>query len=165
VTHSTQQGLDAFVLSSGAPGAVLAWSRRGEPATTVAAGVSSPHSTDAMTTGASFLIASVTKVFTEVLALRFVERGQLGLDEPIGAVLPDWPDGERITVRQGLAHEWPGGPVDDDEGSGSGPFVAAQLGLPLANLSRNFTWEETLAWVRDRPLQCGPGTVGVATAT
>lgn len=53
-----------------------------------------------------FDLASVTKLFTAVLTVRQIERGRIGLDEPVAARLPEYAAGgkERITVRQLLTH-------------------------------------------------------------
>ncbi len=51
-----------------------------------------------------FAIASVTKTFTSALILRYVDDGQLDLDDPIARWLPDWPNARKITVRMLLNH-------------------------------------------------------------
>jgi methyl acetate hydrolase len=43
---------------------------------------------DAMTVDSVFRIASMTKAITGTAAMRLVERGRVGLDQPIGEVLP-----------------------------------------------------------------------------
>ncbi|KAB2578939.1 Acyltransferase mlcH [Lasiodiplodia theobromae] len=42
-----------------------------------------------ITFDATFLLASCTKLFTSICALQCVERGQIGLDEPLDAHLPE----------------------------------------------------------------------------
>ena len=52
-----------------------------------------------------FWVASVGKQFAAAAILKLVEQGKLGLDDPIGRILPDVPaDKAPITVRQLLAH-------------------------------------------------------------
>jgi CubicO group peptidase (beta-lactamase class C family) len=54
-----------------------------------------------------FRIGSMNKMFTAVAALQLVETGRLGLDEPIGTYLPDYPNAElasKVTVRHLLTH-------------------------------------------------------------
>lgn len=49
-----------------------------------------------------FALASTSKVITAIAAMQLVERGEVGLDEPIGRFLPDYPNAlarERVTVR------------------------------------------------------------------
>jgi len=51
-----------------------------------------------------FEVASVTKIFMSALTLRLVEEGLVTLDEPIATWLPDFPEADRITVRNLLGH-------------------------------------------------------------
>jgi CubicO group peptidase (beta-lactamase class C family) len=58
-------------------------------------------------TGATiFDLASLTKIFTTVLLLRRVERGQVDLDEPVGRILPEIPAplGRLLTPRHLITH-------------------------------------------------------------
>jgi CubicO group peptidase (beta-lactamase class C family) len=54
-----------------------------------------------------FDLASLTKVFVATTALQAVERGALRLDEPLGALVPEWNTSEKagITLRRLLAHD------------------------------------------------------------
>ena len=58
----------------------------------------------AMTTRTSFHFASVTKMATAALALRLVEQGRLGLDDPIVRWYPAWRGDRAATVRDLLGH-------------------------------------------------------------
>ncbi len=51
-------------------------------------------------------LASLTKLFVTTLLLELVSAEELGLDEPLARVLPEWRDGARraITARMLLAH-------------------------------------------------------------
>ena len=54
-----------------------------------------------------FNLASMTKMFTAVAVAQLVEKGKITLDEPVGKVLPDYPNrevSEKVTVRQLLNH-------------------------------------------------------------
>jgi D-alanyl-D-alanine carboxypeptidase len=51
-----------------------------------------------------FEIASITKTFMSVLTLRLAEQGIVELDQPIAALLPDFPASELITIRMLLGH-------------------------------------------------------------
>jgi CubicO group peptidase (beta-lactamase class C family) len=55
-----------------------------------------------------FAVASMTKLFTAAAAMHLVEAGQLDLDAPVSAVLPDFgrrdPRSREITARQLLSH-------------------------------------------------------------
>ena len=51
-----------------------------------------------------FRIGSVTKQFTAVAILQLQEEGFLDLQAPISKYLPDYPEGERITIHHLLTH-------------------------------------------------------------
>jgi len=60
-----------------------------------------------VTVDTSFRIGSMNKMFTAVAVLQLVEAGKLGLDDPIGKHLPDYPNkdiAEQVTVRHLLTH-------------------------------------------------------------
>jgi D-alanyl-D-alanine carboxypeptidase len=59
------------------------------------------------TTETKFRIGSMNKMFTAVATLQLVEKGQLGLDDPIGKHLPDYPNKDvasKVEVRHLLTH-------------------------------------------------------------
>jgi CubicO group peptidase (beta-lactamase class C family) len=90
------------------PGAQLAFHRDGE--TTLVETGSERHGDDAPVSHQSgFPYGSVTKSFTATVVLQLVAGGDLGLDEPIGAVIGDLagaPNGidRLVTPRQLLSH-------------------------------------------------------------
>lgn len=49
-------------------------------------------------------IGSLTKTFTSVMVLQLVEEGKLKLDDPVSKHLPGFPGGDKVTVRDLLAH-------------------------------------------------------------
>ena len=51
-----------------------------------------------------FPIASITKTFIAALAIKLAEEGRLRLDDPLARWLPDWPNADRISLRQLLNH-------------------------------------------------------------
>ena len=54
-----------------------------------------------------FRLGSMNKMFTAVATLQLVEAGKLGLDDPLGKHLPDYPNKEvaaKVTVRHLLTH-------------------------------------------------------------
>ena len=51
-----------------------------------------------------YRIASITKQFTVAAVMRLVERGSVGLDDPITRFLPQYPQWSSVTVRQLLNH-------------------------------------------------------------
>jgi len=56
------------------------------------------------TTKTRFRIASITKQFTAVAILQLVDRGFLKLHDPITLVLPNFPNGDQITIHHILTH-------------------------------------------------------------
>jgi CubicO group peptidase (beta-lactamase class C family) len=51
-----------------------------------------------------FKIASITKQFTAVAILQLMEQGKLGLQDSITKFIPDYPQGNKITVEHLLTH-------------------------------------------------------------
>ncbi len=45
-----------------------------------------------------FAIGSISKTYTSAMALRLVEQGVLGLDDPVSKYLPTYPNGDKITL-------------------------------------------------------------------
>jgi D-alanyl-D-alanine carboxypeptidase len=153
-----RQSLARFIEDSDTPGGALAWSTDGGQVQTAVAGSNSEAPLEPITEDSQFPIASLTKIFTGVLILRLIDEGHLRLDEPIGSLLPDWPETNEITIRQLLSHSSGLAPQGDDDGDGTSPYGDAQRELLEANAGRCFTLEESLEWLRGRPLLSHPGT-------
>lgn len=54
-----------------------------------------------------FRIGSMDKMFTAVAVMQFVEAGKLSLDDPIGKILPEYPNRDvatRVTIKHLLTH-------------------------------------------------------------
>ena len=51
-----------------------------------------------------FEVASITKTFMAALTLQLVDEGAFGLDDTIAGWLPDFPEADRITIRNLLGH-------------------------------------------------------------
>lgn len=62
-------------------------------------GVSDEETGRPMNAADKVRIASITKTFTGTAILQLVDRGLLGLDDPLSRYV-DWPDGNAITIRQ-----------------------------------------------------------------
>ncbi len=56
------------------------------------------------TSQTQFRIASLTKPFTAIAILQLQERGVLSVQDPIAKYLPDFPQGEKITIHHLLTH-------------------------------------------------------------
>lgn len=53
---------------------------------------------------ARFRIASITKTFTAGAILMLIERGKIALDDPLAKFAPEFPNADKITIRQLLLH-------------------------------------------------------------
>jgi D-alanyl-D-alanine carboxypeptidase len=63
------------------------------------------RATKAPVTGSTpFPIASITKTFVAALAIKLADEGRLRLDDPLARWLPDWPNADKISLRQLLNH-------------------------------------------------------------
>src|SRR5262245_5519893 len=51
-----------------------------------------------------FHIASISKTFTAAAIIILEERGQLNLSDPLSKYIPDYPDGNKITIHHLLIH-------------------------------------------------------------
>ncbi len=90
--------------------------------------------------GTLFSVDTITRVFTATALMRLVERGLIGLDEPVRRTLPALatPDKRELTLRQLLSHT-AGFPATDpaeealwSEMADFDRFVASAARLPLA---------------------------------
>jgi CubicO group peptidase (beta-lactamase class C family) len=93
-----------------------------------------------------FRLGSVTKQFTAMLIMQQVEKGKIGLDDPIGKYLPDYPKpaADKVVVRQLLNHT-------------SGIFNYTDIRDTRSDRSPH-TVDEIVAIFSTRPLEFEPGT-------
>ncbi|PCC68147.1 CubicO group peptidase, beta-lactamase class C family [Nannocystis exedens] len=92
-----------------------------------------------------FRIFSVTKVFTAAAIMQLVERGQLGLDDPLARFLPAFPRADEVTVRHLLSHS-----SGIHEYAGSSP-VLERMGATPEDLVRHIAAQPV-------PFDFAPGT-------
>jgi len=97
------------------------------------------------TPATKFRIGSLTKAFTAAAVLLLQEDGSLDDDDPLARFIPDYPAGDRITLRHLLSHT-----------SGIPNFTA----LPeYDDYSQHpATWPGTIALFKDLPLEFEPGS-------
>lgn len=112
----------------------------------LAAGTMSYHGGIAVTTRNLFQIASNTKAFTAIIALRLAAAGKLNLDQTIGQWLPQYPQWKSITIRRLL-----------NMTSGIASFDASNAWQKaiVADPKHDFTPEQLIAYVENIPLQKG----------
>jgi CubicO group peptidase (beta-lactamase class C family) len=92
-----------------------------------------------------FHIASVTKTFTAAAILKLEQEGKLKLSDPLSKYVPDFLNGERITIEQMLAH------------SSGLPDYYSLPEYPAKKYQR-VTLPELIAWVKTKPLDFLPGS-------
>ncbi|REC49657.1 serine hydrolase domain-containing protein [Chryseobacterium pennipullorum] len=88
-----------------------------------------------------FIIASVSKVFVKYAVLKLVEQGKLKLSDHLNQYIPDFPNGEKISIENLLYH---------------------QSGLPreITNYEKyeSLSLEKTIDLAKDEKLEFEPGT-------
>jgi CubicO group peptidase (beta-lactamase class C family) len=92
-----------------------------------------------------FHIASVTKTFTAAAIVMLEQQGKLKLTDPLSKYVPDYLNGERITIEQMLTHS---SGVPDYYSLPEYPTKKYQR-VPLPDL---------IAWVKTKPLEFLPGS-------
>jgi CubicO group peptidase (beta-lactamase class C family) len=127
----------------------------------------------AMTCDAIFCQASITKLFTSVVAMTLVEQGKLRLDQPVSRYLPKFRDlkvsvetpGEHGTVTQNLVPAAREMTIHDLMRHTSG-LTYGDFGNSLVHReyvkTKVFDWDQTNAEMVERlaalPLACQPGS-------
>ncbi len=92
-----------------------------------------------------FHIASVTKTFTAAAILRLEQQGKLKLSDPLSRYVPDFLNGDRITIEQLLTHT-----------SGLPDFYSLAE-YPVRKYQR-VPLPDLIAWVKTKPLDFLPGS-------
>jgi hypothetical protein len=140
--------VDALFFARGrgdVPGAAVAVIQDGKVVHKRGYGLANLEDAIPCTTQTKFRIVSLTKAFTAMAVLMLHEKGLLDIDDSIGKYLPDYPNGENITIRQLLSHT-----------SGvKEPFVDVEA---PGGFFRSYTpLEKRYAMCRDEPPEFEPG--------
>lgn len=124
------------------PGVAVSVRRAGQAVYDVASGAASLRPDGSrersLTSSDTFDIASVSKTITAAAVLRMAERGELDLDAPLSTWHPEFPEAQRITVRQLL-----------DQTSGVPDFDGDE---PDNAFMRALTDHPDLPWAPGRPI-------------
>ncbi|HCF30286.1 MAG TPA: serine hydrolase, partial [Cyanobacteria bacterium UBA11049] len=91
-----------------------------------------------------FRLGSITKQFTAAAILQLQEQGRLNVNAPVSAYLPNYPNGDRITIHQLLNHT-----------SGIPNFTSFPDYEQMKR--RSTSLDELIAWFKDKPLDFTPG--------
>ncbi|NWG19661.1 MAG: beta-lactamase family protein [Chloroflexi bacterium] len=132
---------EALVGSGRVPGLVVALAADGQPAAVFAIGTDAAGR--ALICGDLFPVASITKLATALAVLRLVDRGLLGLDDPIDRFVRRATPDPAVTIRRLLCHT-AGLPID-----------LAPADAPYAP---GLTWERLGDACTRSGLQYAPGT-------
>lgn len=120
---------------------------QGEGAVTRSYGLANQEHQVANTPTTKFRIGSVTKQFTAVAILQLQEQGLLDVQAPISTYLPDYPEGDRITIHQLLTHT-----------AGIPEYLDPKVFPDLAEWMRlPATLEQLADRFKDLPLEFEPG--------
>jgi len=93
--------------SAGKFSGVWLWAKNGKVITSGARGRADRERGIDNTLDTRFRIGSMNKMLTAVATLQLVERGKVSLDDPIGKILPDYPNAQvasKVKVRHLLSH-------------------------------------------------------------
>ncbi|MGH7746775.1 MAG: serine hydrolase domain-containing protein, partial [Candidatus Dormibacteria bacterium] len=112
-------------------------------------GTADPNTNQPMATNLYMRIGSLTKTFTVTAVLQLVDKGDVGLDDPIAKYLPTVPGGDRVTVRD-LA--------DMRSGLPSYSKNDAWLDTWLANPTAPWTPQQLVAYSYEEKPLFDPGT-------
>lgn len=159
LTAGVDAAIDAALADKRLVGTVVLISRNGEQIYRRAAGLADRENGDAMREETIFRLASVTKPIVAIAAMRLVEQGRIGLNDPVTKWLPDFqprlPDGNEAVIRirhllthtSGLTYGFTGDETD--------PYVRAGVsgGLNEPGLSL----AENLRRIASAPLRFAPG--------
>ncbi|HJQ36598.1 MAG TPA: serine hydrolase domain-containing protein [Thermoanaerobaculia bacterium] len=131
--------VDAYLaplVKSGELNAVVLIARGDKPVVQRAYGMASFELQKPLDAGGRFRIASITKTFTSAAILMLIERGKLALDDPLAKYAPEFPNADKITIRQLLLHR---SGVPNPK---LAPCSGATLGDVVADLAKQPLWFE-----------------------
>jgi CubicO group peptidase (beta-lactamase class C family) len=97
-------------------------------------------------TNSIYQLGSITKTFTGAAILQLQEEKKLSVKDKLSTYLPDYPNGDQITIEQLFAHT-----------SGIYDFKGVLYGKDSLAFTRPITKERVLATFRDKPLMNTPG--------
>ncbi|MER5498917.1 MULTISPECIES: serine hydrolase domain-containing protein [unclassified Streptomyces] len=148
VSRQLDRAVRQVMREAGVPGVTVGLWTPGKGSYVRAFGTADKASGAPMSTGLNMRVGSVTKTFTVTALLTLVDRGEVGLDDPIGRYVKGVPDGDRITLRDlaGMRSGLFNYSMDPD-------FFKALTSDPR----RPFTPQELLAYSFGHPPQFRPG--------
>jgi CubicO group peptidase (beta-lactamase class C family) len=107
-SQSLKQKIDSIILSElndkDGPGGVFMVSKNGKPIYEKAFGKANIELDIRLETDNVFQLASMTKQFTAIAILMLEEQGKLNTKDAISKYIPDYPNGNKITIHHLLTH-------------------------------------------------------------
>lgn len=91
-----------------------------------------------------FRLGSITKQFTAVCILMLQERGLLNVTDPISKYIPDYPNGNKITLHNLLTHT-----------SGIAEHISTEL---FSHADHYYSPNDIINLFKDKPMEFEPGT-------
>jgi len=104
LARALQNALNVERAAASLPGVAAAVVIPGQGLWSGGSGVANRATKEPVTGRTPFPIASITKTFVAALAIKLADEGRLRLDDPLGRWLPDWPNADKISLRQLLNH-------------------------------------------------------------
>jgi CubicO group peptidase (beta-lactamase class C family) len=93
-----------------------------------------------------FQLGSITKQFTSTVILKLQEQGKLSVEDKLSKYIPDFPEGNRITIDQMLSHT-------------SGIYNYTDDNRFLNNESlQHVEWSRLISLIESKPLEFAPGS-------
>lgn len=143
LANSIDAYLEAFLESGYFMGAVLV-ARAGDVLLSNGYGMANLEHKAPNTSQTKFRLGSITKQFTAAAILQLQEQGLLQVNAPISTYLPDYPNGEQITIHHLLNH------------TAGIPNYTSFPDFPQKTRTV-MSLDELIAWFSDRPLEFTAG--------
>lgn len=126
------------------PGGAFMVAKAGKPIYQKAFGKANLELNVNMNTFNVFQLGSITKQFTSIAILMLEEKGKLSVSDPISKFIPDYPNGNNITIHQLLNHT-----------SGVKDFTKMKSIAQIAQ--QNLSPKELVGFFIDEPIDFKPG--------
>lgn len=136
--------LTTLFKASDEPGAVFLVAKDGKPIYRKAFGQANIELDVSMKPENVFQIGSMTKQFTAMAIMKLEEQGKLNVNDAVSKYIPDYPNGNNITIHQLLTHT-----------SGIKDFTKMKSIMSIAK--KDLTPEELLDFFKEEPENFQPG--------
>ncbi|MCV2361950.1 beta-lactamase family protein [Paucibacter sp. DJ1R-11] len=146
VSRFTQELLDRENIAPQGPGLAVLVARGDQLLVQTARGAASLELGVPLGPEQRFRLGSVTKQFASALLLKLVDEGRASLDDPLSKYLPQYPNGQAITLTMLLNHTG---------GMKSYTGISGYMGNPVR---RDLSTAELVKEFQDQPVDFAPGS-------